>query len=91
MRYQIICHTLNANGSIDKLGVIPEGGNTNQAQNIIEKEEVNRLIRIGHSFFFTNVHGQKVEVISVEHDYVRTKPDGTRHNNLLELRACRIQ
>jgi len=90
MRYQIVCHTLDEKDNIDKLGIIPEGGNKNQANEILEKEEVNRRIRIGHTFFFTNVNGQSIEVISVESDHVRTKPDGIRHNNLLELRSCRI-
>ncbi|MBR9683672.1 DUF3892 domain-containing protein [Candidatus Woesearchaeota archaeon] len=89
MRYQIICTTRKENNSIDKLGFIEAGGDENQAQDIKDKEHINRLINEGNSFFFTNEDGQEVEVISVEDDHVRTKPDGTEKNNLLHLRECR--
>jgi len=90
MRYEIVCTTRNENDSIDKLGYIQEGGNKNQAQNVKDKETINKMIHNGDNFFFTNRNGKKVDVIGVEEDYVRTKPDETQDNNLLHLRECRI-
>ena len=89
MRYQIVCTVFNENGTIDKLGYIEEGGNKDQAKDIANKERINQLIKEGSSFFFTDEDGQEVGVISVEDDHVRTKPDGTKKNNLLHLRKCR--
>jgi len=91
MKYQIICTTRKENNSIDKLGYIQEGGDKNQAQDIVDKEKINQLIREGNSFFFTNEAGQKVEVLAVEDEYVKTSPDGTKKNNLLHLRFCRLK
>ena len=90
MRYQIVCTTRKQNNSIDKLGYVPEGGDKNQAQDISDKEKINSSIRQGNTFFFTNEAGQMVEVLAVEDDYVKTSPDGTKRNNLLHLRLCRI-
>lgn len=89
MRYQIVCTTRKSDNSIDKLGYIQEGGDTNQAQRIDDKEVINKLLREGNTFFFTNEAGQRVEVIAVEKDHVKTSPDGTKKNNLLHLRLCR--
>jgi len=90
MEYQIICTTRNEDESINKLGYVQKGGNKNQAQNITDKVKINKLIRDGHTFFFTNEEGQKVEVLAIEDKYVRTSPDGTKKNNLLHLRFCRM-
>ena len=90
MKYQIVCTAFKDDGSIDKLGFIQENGNINQAQEIADKEKINLLIRYGHSFFFTNEVGQRVEVLAIEDRYVKTSPDGTKRNNLLNLRKCRI-
>jgi hypothetical protein len=91
MRYQIVCTTRKEDGSIDKLGYIQEGGDKYQAQDISDKEKINSMIRQGNYFFFTNEVGQKVDVLAVEGTYVRTSPDGTKKNNLLHLRSCRIK
>ena len=91
MKYQIVCTTRYSDDSIDKLGYITEGGDENQAQNIVDKEEINKLIRQGNTFFFTNEAGFKVPVLSIEKDHVRTSPDGTKKNNLLHLRFCRLK
>jgi len=90
MKYQIVCTVLHKDKTIDKLGYIPKGDDKTQAQDIANKEKINKMIRDGNSFFFTNEDEQEVEVISVEKDHVRTKPDGTKKNNLLHLRSCRI-
>jgi len=90
MRYQIVCTVFNENRTIDKLGYIDEDGNKNQAKNIISKERINQLIKKGNYFFFTDENGQEVGIISVENNHVRTKPDGTKKNNLLHLRNCRL-
>jgi len=90
MRYEIVCTTRKENDSIDKIGYVEEGGDTNQAKNVANKETINKMIQDGDAFFFTNRSGKKVDVIAVENDYVRTKPDETQDNNLLHLRACRV-
>lgn len=90
MRYQIVCTTRKEDGSIDKIGYIQNGGNKDQAQDIADKEKINELIRNKNTFFFTNENGVAVEVLAVENKYVRTSPDGTKVNNLLSIRACRI-
>jgi hypothetical protein len=90
MRYQIVCTTRKEDGSIDKLGYIQEGGNKNQARDVVNKEKINELIHNKDTFFFTNENGVAVEVLAVEDKYVRTSPDVTKVNNLLSLRACRM-
>ena len=90
MRYEIVCTTRKENNSIDKLGYIQEGENKNQAQNITDKETINRMIQNGDSFFFTNRNERKVDIIAVEDTHVRTKPDETEDNNLLHLRLCNV-
>ena len=89
MRYQIVCKLLE-NGIIDKLGYIEEGGDKNLADNILDKEIINRLIKERNSFFFTEEDGQEVEVISVEDNHVRTRRDETEKNNLSNLRKCEL-
>ncbi|MCA9478484.1 MAG: DUF3892 domain-containing protein [Nanoarchaeota archaeon] len=91
MRYQIVCTTRKTNNSIDKLGYVFAGSPTDSTTAIEDKEKINEKIRAGHSFFFTNADGKMVDVVAVEDDHVRTKPDGTEKNNLLHLRICRIQ
>lgn len=92
MIYQIVCTTRQKDDQnvIDKLGYVQEGGNTSQAQNVTDKETVNKMIQDGSSFFFTNKNGKKISVIAVEDTHVRTKPDETEDNNLLHLRFCNI-
>ncbi len=91
MRYQIVCTTREKSNEliIDKLGFVPEGQSTDQAQDMQDKETINTKIKNGDSFFFTDEDGVKVDVIAVEDDYVRTSPDDTKNNNLLHLRICR--
>jgi hypothetical protein len=89
VRCQIVCTTRKEDDSIDKLGYITEGSAKKEAY-IADKEKINQLIREKNTFFFTNENNQKVEVIAVEDKYVRTSPDGTKKNNLLHLRSCRI-
>lgn len=90
MRYEIVCTTRKENDSIDKLGYIPEGDNKNRAQDVANKEKINRMIQEGNSFFFTRKNGTKAKVIAVEDTHVRTEPDETEDNNLLHLRAYRV-
>lgn len=90
MRYQIICTTRKENNSIDKLGFF-EAGNYNGGYKYLEdKEQINKRIRSGDNFFFTNEDRKEVDVIAVEDDYVKTSPDGTKKNNLLHLKKCKI-
>jgi len=89
MNYEIICTTRKENDVIDKLGYIVEGNSKDSASALENKEEINKKIQNGNFFFYTNKAGKKVEVIAVENDYVRTKPDDTPYNNLLHLRICR--
>lgn len=91
MRYQIVCTTRKEDNSIDKLGYIQESGDKDKANAVVSKTDINNAIRQGHTFFFTNEDGQKVEVLAVEDKYVRTSPDGTKRNNLLHLRFCRVK
>ena len=91
MRYQIVCTTREKSNEliIDKLGFVQEGRPIDRYQYIEDKEKINARITNNDSFFFTDVDGIKVEVIAVESEYVRTKPDDTKNNNLLHLRICR--
>ncbi|MCH7734746.1 MAG: DUF3892 domain-containing protein [Chloroflexi bacterium] len=90
MKYEIVCTTRKGNNSIDKLGYIQEGEDKNKAQDIADKEKINSMINKGNYFFFTRKNGTEAKVIAVEDSHVRTEPDDTEENNLLHLRACRV-
>jgi hypothetical protein len=91
MKYRIVCTTRKENDSIDKLGFIEKDVSLSGYRYLEDKETINRRIRNGDNFFFTNEGGEETEVIAVEDDHVRTSPDGTKKNNLLHLNKCALK
>ena len=90
MRYQILCTTRKENNSIDKLGFVEAGKYDGGYTHLEDKEAINEKIRLGNGFFFTDEDGTEIDVIAVEDDYVKTSPDGTKKNNLLHLKKCKV-
>ena len=90
--YQIVCKNLSSNNSrIEKVGLVNEGQPTNRATKIITPNEANGLLEQGDKCFFVNEDGDKVYVSTFGDNFIKTNPDGIKHNNLRELRDCRIE
>ncbi len=54
-------------------------------------DEVIRLINAGTDTFWVSVNGKRTEVDVARHnghDYIKTRPDDYRQNNLLSLTEC---
>ncbi|MEM3008181.1 MAG: DUF3892 domain-containing protein [Candidatus Nitrosotenuis sp.] len=90
--YQIVCKRLTTNGErIDHVGLVEEGKPTSHAQYKKTPKELNQLIRSGHRCFFVNEKGNRVGVTELGDNFIKTEPDGIKHNNLRELRDCNFQ
>lgn len=88
--YQIVCKNLSTDGSkIEKVGLVEEGFPTDPAKIIVDASRVNALIKEGHTCFFVDEAGKKVEVHDYDGKFIRTNPDDTKGNNLRHLRDCR--
>lgn len=88
--YQIVCKNLSADRSrIERVGLVEESQLTDPAQDIVEAGRVNKLINDGHTCFFVDEDGQRVDVHDYDGKFIRTSPDDTKGNNLRHLRDCR--
>ena len=89
MEYQIVCIGLSENGNrIERVGLITEGGNPDQAKEIVPRAQVNQLIAGGHKVFFV-LEGKRADVSEFGDEFIRTDKDSISHNNLRNLRSCR--
>lgn len=73
------------------MGLVEEGKPTTPAQYKKTPKELNQLISLGHKCFFVNEKKDRVEVTDLGDKYIKTKPDGIKHNNLRELRNCNFE
>lgn len=71
--------------------MVEEGTPTSPAKYKKTPRELNQLITAGNKCFFVNEKGDRVEVTELGDKFIKTKPDGIKHNNLRELRDCNFQ
>lgn len=76
---------------IDHVGLVEEGQPTTSAKYKETPKELNQLISSGNKCFFVNEKGDRVEVAELGDKFIKTNPDGIKHNNLRELRDCNFQ
>jgi hypothetical protein len=89
--YQIVCKILSKDGQrIERVGLIQRGASPDRASTMLTTEEVNNLIHAGNTCFFVSEKGDTVEVSRFVQGSIRTIRDGIKHNNLRELRDCRL-
>ena len=86
--YRIVCKVLNGN-HIQTVG-LTDNASSDRATTSGTPKQINDMIGKGDKCFVTNEAGKEVEVDQFGDDFIRTKPDGTIHNNLRHLRDCKF-